>query len=481
MELLLNSERQYGEMLPRRRQGCGVNKSSNSIAVGPFGGSARGGVMFSFRVRYAWLRSVLPVLLLVAVADGTVPSTAMAQACGTEYKIKEGETLAQIAARVYGNPAQWTVIFYANQERLGANASLLVPGLSIVLPCVGGTASQSAPQTPNVTAPAQQPAQSSPTDTPIMISAMVRRVEFLTADGYPPFTGRSLEGGGMLTEVVSSAMNIVKQEAKGRFDFGISWVNDWSAHLNPLLLTRAFDVGYPWARPDCDTQAGLDASSQFRCRRFFFSDPLYEVITSLFVRNNSAITSLQSEKINGVTFCLPAGQAVYELDQGGRNWVKDGKITLMRPPTVDECFRLLDNGTAEGVVVTEYSGRASVNSLGLTDKVRMLDQPVALTPLHVVISKSHPHARTILYYVNTALAKLRESGDYDMIIERHLDRFWEAQQTSAPSPAIGLTPATQSKNNRAPAQGGNTPAPELVPAATAPKPPATKTETKLAR
>jgi polar amino acid transport system substrate-binding protein len=410
------------------------------------------------------------MLLVAVIADSLLSSMAMAQTCGAEYKIKEGETLAQIAARVYGNPTQWTVIFYANQDRLGTNASLLVPGLAIMLPCIGG-ASPSSPQ--NATAPAQQPPPGS-TDTPIMISTMVRRVEFLTADGYPPFTGRALEGGGMLTEVISSAMNIVKQEAKGRFDFGVSWVNDWSAHLNPLLLTRAFDVGFPWARPDCDSAGPLDASSQFRCRKFFFSDPLYEVITSLFVRNGSAITSLQSEKINGATLCLPAGQAVYELDQGGRNWVKDGKVTLMRPPTVEECFRLLDNGTVEGVVATEYSGRASMISLGLVDRIRMLDQPVALTPLHVVVSKSHPHARTILYYMNTALAKLRDSGEYDMIVERHLDRFWEAQQASAPSPAIGMTPATQPKNSRPPG-------PEVMPASAAPKPTTAKTETKLAR
>jgi hypothetical protein len=110
----------------------------------------------------------------------------------------------------------------------------------------------------------------------------------------------------------------------------------------------------------------------------------------------------------------------------------------------------------------------------------MLDQPVALTSLHVVVSKSHPHARTILYYVNTALAKLRDSGEYDMIVERHLDRFWEAQQASAPSPAIGMTPAAQPKNNRPAAQSGNTPTPEGTPASTASKPTA-KTETKLTR
>ena len=59
--------------------------------------------------------------------------------------------------------------------------------------------------------------------------------------------------------------------------------------------------------------------------------------------------------------------------------MKDGKVTLIRPPTVDECFRLLDNGTVDGVVEAELVGRASMTSLGLGDKVRMIDQPVALT------------------------------------------------------------------------------------------------------
>lgn len=407
------------------------------------------------------------MLLVIAAADSMVLTAAAAQTCGTEYKIKEGDTLAQIAARVYGSPAQWTIIFYANQDRLGTNASLLVPGLAVTLPCIGGSAPSASP---NAAAPSP-PAPSNPADTPIMISAMVRRIEFLTADGYAPFTGRSLEGGGMLTEVITAAMNIIKQESHGRFDFGISWVNDWSAHLNPLLLTRAFDVGYPWARPDCEGSATLDATGQFRCRRFFFSEPLYEVITGLFVRNGSPITSLQSEKINGATICLAAGQGLYELDQGGRNWVKDGKVTLVRPPTIDECFRLLDSATVEAVVTTEFAGRASMTSLGMAGRIRMLDQPVALTPLHVVVSKSHPHARTILYYVNTALGKLRDSGDYDTIIARHLDRFWDTQQAAAPNPAIGVTPVSPGTTSPTPA--ANAPAPE----AASPKPSTGNTDT----
>jgi polar amino acid transport system substrate-binding protein len=392
--------------------------------------------MFRLVAGVGGLRRVLEILIVVAAIAVLRPSATVAQTCGTDYTIKEGETLAQIAARVYGNPAQWTIVFYANQDRLGASVSLLVPGLALRLPCIGGMQQPSQPLPPIATAPAQPQASS---ETAFLISSLLRRVEVLTADGFAPYTGRSLEGGGMLTQVISSAMGLIKDEAKGRFDYGISWVNDWAAHLNPLLLTRAFDVGFPWARPDCEGGTNLDQSSQFRCQRFFFSDPLYEVITGLFVRTNSRIKSLRNEEIAGTTLCRPAGQPVHELDQSGRNWVKDGKVTVIRPPTVDECFRLLDDGTVDGVVEAELVGRTSLTSLRLGDKVRMIDQPVALTTYHVLVSKSHPHARTILYYMNSSLERLRESGEYDRIVERHLARFWEAQ--GSPHPALSITPA----------------------------------------
>jgi polar amino acid transport system substrate-binding protein len=385
------------------------------------------------------------------------PDPVDAQNCASEYAIKDGETLALIAARTYGNPAQWTIIFYANQDRLGPNGSLLQPGLSIRLPCIGGSA-QTQPAAPATAAAPQVPG---PGEN-FIISTIVRRLEVLTADNYQPYTGRSLEGGGMLTQVLSSALDLIKGESKGRFDYGISWVNDWAAHLNPLLLTRAFDIGYPWARPECEVAATLDAGSQLRCNKFFFSDPMHEIVTSLFVRENSPIKSLRNEEIHGTSLCRPTGYPLHELDRAGRNWVKDGKITLIRPATVDECFRLMDNGTIDGVVMSELVARTSIASLGLTDRVRVIDQPIALTTLHVLIAKTHPNARTILYYVNSSLAKLRENGDYERIVERHLTRFWESQ-SNLPNPALAATPATAPKP-AAPAA----PAVGTTPAATAP-------------
>src|SRR5258705_4263734 len=104
-------------------------------------------------------RHFLFVGVVLAFVGVMRPIASQAQPCGTDYTIKEGETLAQIAARIYGNPAQWTVIFYANQDRLGTNESLLVPGLALRLPCIGGS-QQSQPLPQIATTPAQSPTAS---------------------------------------------------------------------------------------------------------------------------------------------------------------------------------------------------------------------------------------------------------------------------------------------------------------------------------
>jgi polar amino acid transport system substrate-binding protein len=372
------------------------------------------------------IRRLTPAALAgIVLSLGGVAATATAQTCGQDYAVKEGESLADIAARVYGNPSQWTLIFYANQDRMGANASMLVPGLSIRIPCLGGQPQAPATAPVATSQPGSQPP--APAAGAIELSSIVRRIEFLTADGNTPFTDRSLPNGGMITQLVSASMNLIKDQSAGSFSYNISWVNDWAAHLNPLLITRAFDVGFPWLKPDCDHPSDLSQDARYRCQKFFFSDPLYEVFTVLYVKTGSPITFVSDDEIVGKTLCQPAGYSTYELDKGGRNWVKDNKIVLLRPQSVEECFRLLDGGSVNAVVTADLTGKAVATALGLTDKVTALKRPVAIGTLHLIVPKTHPHASTILYYVNTATAKLRDSGDYDKIVDSQLSRFWNSQ------------------------------------------------------
>ncbi len=357
----------------------------------------------------------------------------MAQTCGTDYVIKEDELLGDIAARVYGSTSQWTILFYANQDRIGANGSLLVPGLKIRVPCVGfqNIPAAPAPAMALAVAPAASPLTSpgaSPDAGDFEYSSLVKRIEFLTADGSSPFTDRSLPGGGMITQIVSASMDQIKEKSNGNFEYSVSWINDWSAHLNPLLITRAFDVGFPWPNPDCDRPSELSQDGKYRCQKFFFSEPLYEAFTVLFVKKNSSLTFAKDDEIPGKTLCQPAGYPTNALDKSGRNWVKENKITLLRPQTVEECFRLLDNGSVNAVVASDLTGKAAVAALGLGNRVKALQRPVAIGTMHLIVAKTHPRASTILYYVNTGVTRLKESGEYDKIVETHLARFWKTQE-----------------------------------------------------
>jgi polar amino acid transport system substrate-binding protein len=348
---------------------------------------------------------------------------AAAQPCGTDYVVKKDESLTSIATRIYGSASQWRLIFYANQDRLGNNVSLLVPGLALRVPCLEEGQGPKPPEAAKVRAPA-----SPPSPDQFVLSRLLKRVEFLTAEGYAPLTGRELPNGGMLTDVLTSSMELIKKESKGEFDYGISWVNDWSSHLNPLLSSRAFDAGFPWEKPECDEPEELDASLQYRCQRFFFSDPLYETFEVLYVRANSSLKFTSDDEIIGKKICLTVDNGTDDLDGEGRNWVKDNKVTLVRPASLQECFGLLDQRSVDAVVAPDMTGRSIAVALGIADKVVALPRPLAIQTVHVLVSKTHPQARTLLYYVNTALGKLRESGDYDRIVERHLSHFWSTHE-----------------------------------------------------
>jgi polar amino acid transport system substrate-binding protein len=378
---------------------------------------------------HAGLSAVFLLATIFIVGDGG--RTTGAQTCGTDYVIRENETLRDIAQRAYGDPQQWSVIYYANGDKLGSNATLLVPGLSIRIPCIGQKPAERAAASPP--APAQPAAPPSSAGT-IELSSLVRRIEFLTADGAEPFTGRSLLNGGMLTDMLSASMKLVKDQSKGGFDYGISWVNDWGAHLNPLLVSRAFDAGFPWTKPDCDNLSALDQESRYRCQKFFFSDPLSEVLTVLFVKKGSGFLFAADSDVVGKKLCQPSGSSVYDLDKGGRNWLKEGKITLLQPKSIEECFRWLDADTVDAVVASELVGRMQVNALRMSDRVQALDRPLAVGALHAVVAKTHPYARTILYYINGSIAQLHESGDYDRIAEAHLTLFWDAQERDGQAP-----------------------------------------------
>jgi polar amino acid transport system substrate-binding protein len=365
-------------------------------------------------------RNALVVAALTLVSGFFAPG-AQALTCGEKYTVQSGDTLNALAREAYGLANKWTLIFYANQKQFG-NGPILEPGKQLNIPCI------KAPEDVSIE-PAGVNARSN-VDAPdagqIEVSRIKGDVQLLTAGDYQPFTDRALPAGGMITEIVNTALATLQTEAQGP-GYQISWVNDWSSHLNPLLASKTFDMGFPWFKPNCDEYDQLDAPARFRCDKFFFSKPVFEILVLFFATNDNQFQFTSDADVLGARLCRPTGYFTFDLDKKGRNWVKDEKVSLIRPQTVEECFQMLSRGEVDAVTLNEFTGRAAVKKLNMDRQIRVIERPVSLLNLHVIIAKTHPRARTYLHYINSSLTFLRESGVYEQIVDKHLSRFWGSQ------------------------------------------------------
>lgn len=369
-------------------------------------------------------------LLAAGVATALFAAPALAQTCGGNYVVQRGDTLSQIADSQYKDARKWSAIYNNNVAKIGDSPNKIRVGQTLSLPCIGGlptglsggaqattTAAAAAPAKPTGAAALLQAAVNKSTNpAPAPAGGAISKVRLLTADDYAPFTDRKALNGGLFTEVVQATM-----ENSGAEDFGIFWVNDWSAHLDPLLTNAMLDMGFPWFQPDCKQNP-----DRYRCANFLFSDPMFEMLVLLFVDRRNPMRFTQDDDILGKTLCRPAGYFTHDFDKDGRNWLADGKIKLEQPDKIADCFDLLLEGKVNAVAINEFVGRQALKTLDLEGKVDIVQtRPLSIEGLHVVVHKTHPNAQGMIDTVNGGLDQIKASGDYQGIVDKHMSIFWE--------------------------------------------------------
>ena len=330
---------------------------------------------------------------LVLLAFGL--STSQAQDCLESYTVRPGDTLSGIARQVYEDAAKWSVIYQANIQVIGYDPHLIRIGQEFRVPCLDqqGTATEA-----------------------VWTAGEGKEVQLLTANDYKPFTDESLPGGGLVTELVDAAMQANEDIPSA----GIVWHDDWSEHLDPLLMEHRYDMGFPWLRPDCEQNP--DA---FRCSNFLFSEPVFEMLVLLFTDRERPLRFTEDGDIIGKTLCRPDGYYTHDLDKDGRYWLAEGKITLKQPKQVSDCFDMLLAGEVDAVALNEFTGRSTINSMGIEDRIDIIDtRPLSIEGLHVLVARSHPEAGTLIAEVNDGLDMLKQAGEYQAIVDRHLSEFW---------------------------------------------------------
>jgi polar amino acid transport system substrate-binding protein len=152
---------------------------------------------------------------------------------------------------------------------------------------------------------------------------------------------------------------------------------------------------------------------------------MFEMLVLVFTNTARPMRYGSDTDMAGKTLCGPAGWATFFFDHKGRNWLRDGVITLQQPTNIDDCFEMLIAGTVDGVVINEFSGRQKIKELGLTGQVDVAaGRPIAIDGLHVVAHKDHPRATALVEVVNAGLSRIKADGTYQATIDAHLTRIW---------------------------------------------------------
>ncbi len=332
---------------------------------------------------------------LIAALLFLVPGAVVAQSCDDKtHTVRAGETIFTIAETYYGSQERWSLIFYGNQSTLSGSVFEVAAGTELTIPCLPGEIVADARPLEDDTA----------------------EMRLVTGSNYAPFTDRNWPGDGMITELVNAAMEATTDPVS----YSITWEDDWSKHLFPMLDSKEFDMGFPWYRPNCE-----ETPDQERCKNFHFSDPIVELLGLLFVKQGSDFTFSQDSDAHGRTLCRPAGYFTFDMDREDRQWLEKGLVQLAQPATPSDCFQLLMDGEVDAVALNEFTGWTTISDMGLRGQIAPLQTPLSVQGLHIIISKRHWRGTSHLYRINAGLRALKETDRYDQIVSRHLSEFWQ--------------------------------------------------------
>jgi len=293
------------------------------------------------------------------------------------YVVKKGDTLSKIAKKQLGEINLWIELYRANKHII-KDADRINIGQKLIIPVISK----------------QSIKRKKRNDV----------IKLVTGNKYAPFSDEKLPRGGMITEIVNEVFKGMGKETS--IDFW-SWKYGYDA-----TLAGEFVATFPYLK------------NEERTKLFYYSKPLYDIMILPFVKKNSSIKYNKLDDLKGLSVCRPEGYYIHDIQP----LIDKDAIDLKRPEDLDDCFKMLVNGTVDVVPANEFSAKSEIHKLKLDDKIKALETPVSVDTLHIIFPKKRPGARMLQYKFDQQVIKLEESGRLEKIKTNHLDHFWKTFQ-----------------------------------------------------
>lgn len=270
-----------------------------------------------------------------------------------------------------------------------------------------------------------------PEAEPELVVANIESVESdpaalrLSVISQPPLTNQQSEDGGLLTEIAKAALERTAWPGAG--DVAIQWDENRVDQANGIVTKKTADLALPWMGGGCDASENPGTETAIFCEGIIASDPIFKVLVAFFTRADSDFDPTAEEHMIGRTICRPAELDLAPLSDLAKQLIRDGKLTLVRPPSLIDCLSLVDRQEADALIINELEGKLVITHLGLSDRFRMLEGGVSVQDVHIGIPSDRPGAKELLAALNEGINKLKAEDIYSRIIVKHV----------SPAPKLG--------------------------------------------
>lgn len=235
----------------------------------------------------------------------------------------------------------------------------------------------------------------------------VKAMAIGASESFAPFSQSGLYNGGMITDIVNTVYGQIGKKTE------ISYVPN--NQLRGVTFNGRTEVSYPLTKNKNDEML------------FLYSEPLYTTLTVFFAKTDSEVEDMEKTmekrmkkgKFSKLVVVVPLGFNSDKLVEYYEN-----KYILLKPmKSLEECFKALNDGTADLVAAPQIAGLVAIQSSTELNRAdfKILEKSVESTTLHLVVSKEHPNAETIISEFNQAFAAAKAEGKISKVVDKHID------------------------------------------------------------
>ncbi len=156
---------------------------------------------------------------------------------------------------------------------------------------------------------------------PLLSNAYAQAPLVITTGEYAPYTGKSLPQGGMITEILTTALE------RAEIPYVLKWT-PWTRSMEDLR-TGDIDGTFPWT-PNTDNRPEFSVATH----------QLFSIKMQFYCNANRELDISSLEDLKGLTFCRPDGYSL--VSEELKEMVKNNTIEHFSPKDMATCFNMLD-------------------------------------------------------------------------------------------------------------------------------------------